>query len=115
MPADHQLDLVHRAIAAGIFGNIEWKESAVLLVREDPEMNGLTSTKIRAILRDFVVKGGQLDVRLEKRPEYFDSDDPYWYRALIPVEDFPRPLFVEVKILDDDSAEPFVKIVSAHF
>lgn len=115
MPADHQLDLVHRAIAAGIFGNIEWKESAAQLVRNSPEMNGLMPDAIRARLRDFVVNGGQLDVRAETRPEYFDPDDPFWYRALIPIEDYPRPLFIEVRILDDDADEPFVKIVSAHF
>ena len=115
MPAEHQLDLVHRAIKAGILGNIEWKESAAILVRDNPEMKGLKATTIRRLLREFVLGGGLLEVQTEKRAEYIDPDDPYWYKALIPIVDYPRPLFVEVKVLDDDIDEPFVRIVSAHF
>ena len=115
MTVDPQLDLVHRAIRSGIFGNIEWKDTAEKRIRADPEMNGLTRDIIRDYLRRFVLDGGSLAVRQETRAEWLDADDPYWYRALIPIPDYPRPLFLEVKVLDDDSDEPFVSIVSAHF
>jgi hypothetical protein len=62
-----------------------------------------------------VLEGGRLEVREEKRIEYLDPDDPYWYRARIEVTGLLRPLFVEVKMLDPDPDCPFVKIVSAHF
>jgi hypothetical protein len=68
------------------------------------------------LLRQFVLGGGVLDVRLETRREYLQEspDDPYWYRAIIPVRGLPNGLFVEVRLMDDDPAEPWVEIVSAH-
>src|SRR5258707_720811 len=46
-----QLDLVHKAICSGVFGYIQWKDSAARLVRDDPEMLGLTPEAIRFLLR----------------------------------------------------------------
>jgi hypothetical protein len=116
MPPPAQLDLVHKAICSGVFGHIQLKESAERLVRDDPDLGGLTPSGIRALLRKFVLDGNSLTVREETRAEYLEEnpDDPYWYRAIIPIPGLPRGLFVEVKIVDDDPAEPWVEIVSAH-
>jgi hypothetical protein len=110
----NDLDLVHRAIDSGIFGNIEWKDSARELIRRDPEMNGLAPDAIRRLLHGFVRSGGRLDERIEIRTEY-QSEYSCWYRAIMPISGFPRPLFVELVLSDDDATEPFVTIVSAHF
>jgi hypothetical protein len=112
-----RLDLVHKAIKAEIYGQIEWKDAAARLVRRDPEMNGLTPEGIRAELRQFVLGGGSLEVRTETRAEYLveDPDDPFWYKGVFPITGFPKPLFVEVKLLDDDEQEPWVLVVSSHF
>lgn len=115
MSDEHQLDLVHRAIRAGVMGNIEWKDSASILIKDDPKMIALTAHGIRRSLREFVIGGGCLEVRREARAEYLDSDDPFWYRARVPLEDYPQPLFIEVKLIEDDPDEPFVLIVSSHF
>jgi hypothetical protein len=117
MAAGARVDLVEKAIAAGAFGHIQIKESVNRQLRDDPDMAGYTPAGIRSILRDFVRNGGKLTAREEKRQEYFDPDDPWWYRAIIPVDDkqvFPKGLFLEVKLIDDDEDEPWVEIVSAH-
>ena len=112
-----RLDLVHKAIRAGVMGHIDWKDSAAQLVRDNPEMNSLTPELIRPLLPQFVLAGGCLDVRNETRGEYLDEDpdDLFWYRAVFPVLDFPKKLFVEVKLIDDDENDPWVRIVSSHF
>jgi hypothetical protein len=111
-----QPDLVHKAIRAGTLGQIQWKDSAARLVRNDPELLGLTPEGIPALLRQFVLDGNCLDVRRETRAEYLAEhpDDPFWYRAVIPVEGLPGGLFVEVRLIDDDPDDPWVEIVSAH-
>jgi hypothetical protein len=112
-----RLDLVHKAICAGIWGHIEWKYAAADLVRDNPEMNGLTPEGIQPLLRQFVLNGGCLSTRNETRREILDEDpdDLFWYRAVITVTGFPKPLFVEVKLIDDDEINPWVRIVSSHF
>lgn len=116
MPPAHQLHLVHLAIRSGIFGFIQWKDSAARLVQNDPALSGLTTSGIRALLRQFVLDGNVLDVCLETRAEYLEDnpEDPYWYRAIVPVPDFPNGLFLEIRLIDADPTEPWVEIVSAH-
>jgi hypothetical protein len=116
MATSDQLHLVNKAIASGILGHIQWKESAARLVRCDPCLCGLTPEGIRALLRQFVLEGNSLEVRHETRAEYLEEnpEEPYWYRAVLPVPGFPRGLFVEVKLIDDDPEMPWVEIVSAH-
>jgi hypothetical protein len=87
MAVEPRIDLVHNAICAGVLGHIEWKDAAARLVRDNPEMNGLTPEGIRALLRQHVrVDKGNLTIRKEARAERLedDPDDPYWYRAVFP-------------------------------
>jgi hypothetical protein len=118
MAAVPRLDLVHKAICAGTLGHIEWKDAAARLVRDNPEMNGLSPEGVRALLREYVrLNRGILSLRNETRAEILtdDPDDPFWYRVVFPVPDFPKELFVEVKLIDDDEHDPWVRIVSCHF
>ena len=113
-----RLDLVHLAIRSGVLGQIRWKDSAEGLVRDDAELEklGLTPRKIRALLRQFVVDGNLLEARAETREEYLSEnpDDPYWYRAIVPVPELQHGVFIEIKLVDNDPVEPWVEIVSAH-
>jgi len=64
---------------------------------------------------EFCRAGGQLDVRNETRREFLreDPDHPWWYRAISPIPgnpDFPRGLFLEVKLIERDEDEPWVQI-----
>lgn len=105
-------DLVQKAIRAGIFGNIEWKPEAVPLMQSDPKMQGFTAAGVRKILREFVERGGELDVRTQHL-ELWKDDYPFWYRALIEIAGFGA-VFLEIILVDDDENEPFVQIVSVH-
>lgn len=114
--------LVHQAIAAGIFGQIQWDDQADQRARCNPDLKGLTPEGIRRLLHDFVCGGGRLDERPETRPEWLhaNADRPayyrdFWYRVVIPVPGlFPKGLFVEVRLFDDDSQDPWVEIVNGH-
>jgi hypothetical protein len=111
-----KLDLVHKAIRAGILGHIQWKDASERLIRDDPQLNAIGPRGIRALVRKFVLDGNLLDARPEKRQEFLkeNPDHPYWYRAIIPVDGFPHGLFVELVLIDHDPDEPWVEIVSAH-
>jgi len=116
------IDLVHQAIAAGIFGQIQWDYRADERARSNPDLQGLTPEGIRRLLHNFVGSGGRLDERREARPDWLqaNADRPsyyrdLWYRAVVPVPGlFPKGLFVEVRLFDDDPQDPWVEIVNAH-
>lgn len=116
------IDVVHRAIAAGVFGQIQWDDRSDERARSNPDLLGLTPEAIRRLLRDFVRGGGKLDQRRETRPDWIqaNADRPayyrdFWFRAVIVVPDlFPNGLFVEVRLFDDDPHDPWVEIVNAH-
>src|SRR5262245_41163774 len=116
------IDLVHHAIAAAIFGQIQWDDRADERARSDPDLLGLTPEGIRRLLHDFVRGGGRLDERHEARPDWLqaNADRPayyrdFWYRAIVPVAGlFPNGLFIEVRLFDDDPDDSWVEIVNAH-
>jgi hypothetical protein len=111
-----QLDLVHKAICSRVLGHIQWKDAAARRMRDDRGLEGLTLRGIRAVLRQFVLDGHSLQARRETRAEFLEErpNDPYWYRALLPIPGLPGELFVEVVLADDDPEEPWVEIVSVH-
>jgi len=122
MSTSSPLELVHNAIAAGIFGQIQWDDRANEQARSNPDLQGLTPEGIRRLLHDFVCGGGRLDERREVRPDRLQAnvDRPayyrdFWYRAVIPVSGlFPNGLFVEVRLFDDEAQDPWVEVVNAH-
>jgi hypothetical protein len=116
------IDLVPQAISAGIFGQIQWDDRSDERARSNPDLQGLTPEFIRRLLHAFVDGGGRLDERRETRTDWLhaNADRPvyyrdFWYRAIVPVPDlFPNGLFVEVRLFDDDTQDPWVEIVNAH-
>jgi hypothetical protein len=114
--------LVHHAIAAGIFGQIQYSDRADERARSNPDLQGLTPEGIRRLLHDFVRSGGRLDEKQEARPDWLEAnaDRPTyyrdsWYRAVVPVPClFPKGLFALVRLFDDDAQDPWVEIVNAH-
>src|SRR5947209_1478732 len=86
------LHLVHRAISAGMFGQIQWDDRADEQARSNPDLLGLTPEGIRRLLHAFVSGGGRLDERHEARPDWLqaNADRPsyyrdFWYRAVVQV------------------------------
>src|SRR5438128_12562834 len=77
------IDLVHQAIAAGIFGQIQWDDRADERARSNADLRGLTPEGIRRLLHAFVCGGGRLDERREGRPDWLqaNADRPTYYRV----------------------------------
>jgi hypothetical protein len=67
------IDLVHHAIAAGVFGQIQWDDRADERARSNSDLQGLTPEGIRRLLHDFVCSGGRLDERREARPNWLQA------------------------------------------
>src|SRR5262245_6947754 len=101
MASKARLDLVHRAICAGYRGQIEWKDRCLQRFRDDAEMKSFTERGIKDALCDFVRQGGQLQARPETDQDWLAEhpDNPWWYFAVLPVDEFPHGLFVKVKLL----------------
>jgi hypothetical protein len=110
-------DLVHKAILAGaMYGNIVWKDSALQLMLDDPNMKGFTGQGVKILVRGHIRAGNTVETRREQWNEYLEKDpnDPFWYCVVIPVPEFPKGLFVKMKLDDDTENDPWVKIVSVH-
>jgi hypothetical protein len=112
-----ELDLVKEAIKARVTGCCEWEEEeARRVMRDYPELGqfGLTPKGIKILLIQHVERTGQIEQKPEERHPWKDEHD-FWYRALIDIEDVPKPLFVEVRFIQGGPTLPVVRIVSAHF
>jgi len=112
-----ELELVKEAIKARVTGCCEWdEEEGRRVMKVYPELGhyGLTLKGIKAILIDHVCSSGDLEQRREERHPWKDEHD-FWYRAVIDLEDIPKPLFVEVRFIQEGPTLPVVRIVSAHF
>jgi hypothetical protein len=110
-----ELALVMHAIALGksARGYCEWQESAVRRLLHRPPFPGFTPEGIRERLCRFVVdENGTVAQVKEKRLERMDRR--YYYKAIVPVPELARGLFVELVLIDDDAKAPAVQIVNAH-
>jgi hypothetical protein len=123
MPSAARLDLVHKAICAGVGGQIECKPALVDGLRNDPGLRRYSEKWVRNLLCNFVRNcGGQLYEKKETDQDWLAEhpDDPWWYATVIPVPmlpAFPKGLFVKVKLLWEDGDpedEAWVQIVSVH-
>jgi hypothetical protein len=120
MPSTARLDLVEQAICAGYRGQIEWSLSCLERFRNDPAMKSFTERGVKDLLCDSVrQKRARLQARSETDPDWLKENpsDPWWYFAVIPVPEFPKGLFVKMKLLWDEGDredDAFVQIVSIH-
>lgn len=73
-----------------------------------------TIRQIREIVIGFVLGGGSIEFRLEMREEYQHRRE-YWFRVKVPIIGFPRPLFYELELVDEDPDYPSVVILNVHF
>lgn len=93
--------------------NILWKSQAEELVRDDPKMKRFPPEAVRRMLHQHILNGGIVTERREGRKDD-DKEDRVWYRAVLQAESFPRGLFVEMLLRDEDKDDVYVIIVSAH-
>ena len=83
-------------------------------------MKAFTEKGIKESLWDFVLRQRcHLQARQETDTDWLREhpDDPWWYFAVLPVEEFALGLFVKVKLIwkdGDPEDDAFVQIVSIH-
>lgn len=114
MTPEEELELVRKAILLGqtVTGCFEWYDGAVRRVERDPDLRELSADEIRLLVIEFVLAGGIIRQAKERRPEYGDYE--FYYKAILPVPDFPQELFVEMRVVDPEPECPTVLIVNAH-
>jgi hypothetical protein len=118
MPNPPRPDLARKAICAGAFtGNVDFADNAYRQLQDDPDLKRFTPVGVKKLLRDFVCnQRGNVDTRNQGFEHWLEEDpnNPYWYRVVIPVSEFPKGLFVEIVIADYDPDDPWVLVVSVH-
>lgn len=111
---DRAVDLVRQAIHSGLSNCLGWiNDRTASRVRNDPANRGLTPDGIRELVIEHVRDGGVIEGRREEREPWKDRRE-WWFYVIIPLADFPRGLFVEMELTDDDADVPVVSLVNAH-
>lgn len=108
--------LVVQALTCRLSNVVEWiNDKQANQVRSNPANRDLGPEEIKTLVRDHVRAHGSKSVeqRPETRPQWVGKRE-YWYRVIIPLEDFPTGLFVELELLDDDPEVPVVALLNAH-
>ncbi|WP_165073116.1 hypothetical protein [Paludisphaera rhizosphaerae] len=112
-PEEHAL--VCKSICAGISNCFFWDEGAALRVRNDPDLKGLTPRFIREAVRDYVREtGDHVVVEVVETRERWRDDFKFYYKVILPVDEFLYGIFVEMRLTDNDPDVPMVLIVNAH-
>ena len=111
-PEEHALVLL--ALRSGLSNCVLWKNVGVIArVESDPDLKGLTARTIRESLIEHAVSGGSvLQVREQREP--YRRDYAFYYKAVLPFCDFPKGIFVEMRLNDADPDFPIVYLVNAH-
>jgi hypothetical protein len=109
-------DLIFKAIC---MGNVQWKESAVRNMLQDPKTKNFTANGVKGLLCKYASGKGDGCVKArEEKDEYWlevQPDDPWWYKVNIELTGRPDRLFVKMKLVDDDEQNPWAEIVGCHF
>ncbi len=114
-PDEHSLVL--KALRDGLSNCVTWHERGARLVREDPELQGLTPAFIRRAVIDFVRSQADAASAVRQVPEQrneWRDEYRFYYKVILPVMGFGHGLFVEMRLADDDPEFPRVTIVRAH-
>lgn len=107
-----RIRLVHQAMTSNISNCVEWiTDRKQKEVTANPDNQGLTANEIRKLAIEWVRRGGTIDERGETD---FSRNRDYWYRIIVEVDGFPRGLFVEIELTDEDEECPMVSLLNAH-
>lgn len=111
-----QLELVRRAILSRLGGCCEWDEAAAQRARSDRNLCGLTPEVIKELLQNHVAASPEaVTIRRETRGQETRYPRDFWFRVILPVDEFVGGLFVELVLEEDpDPDVPGVVIVNAH-
>ena len=73
-------------------------------------LNGFTLKALARLMNEHILAGGDIDQVRETRQQYNDRDYHYDFR-LFWVDSY---IYIETILMDDDPADPILKIVSIH-
>ena len=108
-----KVHLVRMAIVSNYTGDAEWVDTKTeLRVGRDPANRNLTPPAIMELARNHVAAGGDIFCKAETGIWKNKRDFVYW--VVIPVPGFPKGLFVEYELYDDDPNDPRVWLLNAH-
>jgi hypothetical protein len=108
--------LVCKALRDGLGGCVEWDADCANRIRGNPDLRGLTPEFIRREVIKHLKAQADSTVRqiVETREEYRD-DFRFYYKVIIPVDDFRHGVFVEMRLTGDEDPEyPEVTLFNAH-
>lgn len=117
MPLQPRPDLVEKAIAAS---QLQWNDKALRLLRSKSDLHGFTDLGVKQLLRDYICNhGGKCKERKETDEDWLDKhpDDPWWYFVVVPVPQFPKGLFVKMRLLweeGDLETDAYAEIIGVH-
>ena len=84
-------------------------------IQGDPELQVIgTPEELKKLLVRHNAAGGSIDCRRETREEYLERRE-FWFRVLVEIDGYPRPLFFELELTDDDVDYPSARILNVHF
>ena len=117
MPNPHELALVVKALKDGLTNCVYWDRKSVNRVRNNRDLRGFTPKFIRSELIR-LVKDGKVSVKQvhETRENWVIHYD-YYYKSILPNEEFTNGIFVEMRLVDPDEPTfefPVVALVNAH-
>ncbi len=109
------VDLVRKAVLSTCTGDLVWIDDRTpIRVGNDPRNRGLTADEIKKLTRDWVQKGGDIECTREGREGYREKRDFYYWVVIQGLAEFPKGLFVEMELTDDDQSDPVVSLLNAH-
>ncbi len=110
-----RIDLVIKAAVSHYGGDFEWiNDRTQLRVGSDPRNQGFSAVLIRTLAKAWVAGGGEVQCTEEQRENWRDLRDYYYWMVIEGIDEFPRGLFVEMVLTDDDEEDPVVHLVNAH-
>jgi hypothetical protein len=109
-----QLELVRKALTSGLSNCVEWvSDNVQRRIHKDTALVPLTPRLITRLVIEHAKNGGTISQRKEDREVWKDLRE-FWYFVVVPAEGFPRGLFVEMELQDDDPDVPVVILLNAH-
>jgi hypothetical protein len=93
-----------------------WGARCARIVRENLDLKGLTPSFIKTELIAYVRKNGSAVVeQIQETRENWVGRYRYWYKVILPLDEFKFGLFVEMRLTGcDDPDFPEVTLVNSH-
>jgi hypothetical protein len=108
--------LVVKALIDGLGNCVLWDARCARVVRENPDLKGLTPSFIKSEVISHVRKnGGTVVEQIPETRENWAARYKYYYKVILPVDEFKFGLFVEMRLTGcDDPDFPEVTLVNSH-